>query len=701
MYRQVASCGSVSADILAPAGLDPPNVWACVPRALANDQEIWTLEETRRMGVDSSRTYSFDAHRETWDDDEGMGDSDEEEDVDPVDTAKAEWAMIQAELEWGIASIAGSYRHVAVWDLAQNALVKIIADHEDSVRMDGTRLVSCSKDRTVHFVLGAHRAALNAVSLSDTLIVSGFGDRSVTSGTPPPTSSSARSKATSRAGAIASIDFMAPYVVSGSSDKHLRLFDITTFQLGCAKLQKQFPSGSADYYDTHGQSSCSIPVLVIHSLAQLSPHDSDTLPRNPTMVVAPCFRVGASVALVLHSFLATRAFAASTNTTVDDTNNTIWTFVGGWSGVTPKTPCPGCFAQPDPTQVFNSSWHDGSVVSGSVTFPGSAIYIYGIDMTATSGTNISFSMNNPTTAGFHYFGSTGTTYNVLFFSATNLDPSVEHTVSFFGQSTVPGSGAMLFDYAKVTVDQQETVTPSESSSPSSTTQQLVAIAITIAIAVAVAVAVIQRKQFAVAIAITIAIAIAIFNHVVELIQYYDFRVRNPLCFNLNPTNLGHSTPPSPSSTPAPSAPPPPPTQRSNTGAIIGAVVGVVGGLAILIALFLFLRRRKRTSAKAPRRRISANGFATMSAPPASTVPSATQVSGSTTSLRPAVTTATSTSQSAPGPWLALYYSGSVLTRGTESELIWNSETAWHARESNMEERLRQLEALVQPPQYDS
>jgi hypothetical protein len=58
-------------------------------------------------------------------------------------------------------------------------------------------------------------------------------------------------------------------------------------------------------------------------------------------------------------------------TTVDDTNSTVWTFVGGWSAVTATTPCSTCFAQPDPQQVFNSSWHDGSVVSGSVTFQGS------------------------------------------------------------------------------------------------------------------------------------------------------------------------------------------------------------------------------------------------------------------------------------------------------------------------------------------
>ncbi|KAJ7924002.1 hypothetical protein B0H13DRAFT_2266853 [Mycena leptocephala] len=360
-------------------------------------------------------------------------------------------------------------------------------------------------------------------------------------------------------------------------------------------------------------------------------------------MVAPCF--GAGVVLVLHSFLATRAFAASTNITVDDTDSKVWTFVGGWSEVTPSTPCPSCFAQPDPKQVFNSSWHDGSVVSGSVTFQGSAVYIYGIDMTATSGTNISFSMNNPTTAGFHYFGSTGTTYNVLFFSATNLDSTVEHTVSFIGQTSLTGAGAMLFDYAKITVDQQETT----SSSPSSTA---------------------------------------------------------PLFT-------------SPSSSPS-STPTPPPTHKSNTGAIVGAVVGIVGVLAILVALFLFLRRRRRASAshldggnyyEAPRRRISASGFTvepyqpeprgasfigapvsssgvlTMSAPPTSMAASPAPVPSSTASLSPVVTTATPTSRSEAKSAPALVALG------------WDPETA-RARESDMEERLRQLEVLVRPPQYN-
>ncbi|KAJ6501933.1 WD40 repeat-like protein [Mycena sanguinolenta] len=142
----------------------------------------------------------------------------------------------------GFVASAGSDRRVAVWDLAQNALVKIIADHHDSVlcvRLDGKRLVSCSKDRTVRtysfpdltpqFVLGAHRAAVNAVSLSDTLIVSGSGDRSVRLWDAA-TGKLLRTFENHHTRGIASIDFMAPYVVSGSSDKHLRLFDITTFQ---------------------------------------------------------------------------------------------------------------------------------------------------------------------------------------------------------------------------------------------------------------------------------------------------------------------------------------------------------------------------------------------------------------------------------------------------------------------------------------
>ncbi|KAJ7286478.1 WD40 repeat-like protein [Mycena rebaudengoi] len=140
----------------------------------------------------------------------------------------------------GFVASAGSDRRVAVWDLEKNELVKVIVDHEDSVlcvRLDSHRLVSCSKDRTVRtytfpdllpqFILGAHRAAVNAVSISDSFIVSGSGDRSIRLWDAN-TGKLLRTFENHHTRGIASIDFMPPYVVSGSSDKHLRLFDITT-----------------------------------------------------------------------------------------------------------------------------------------------------------------------------------------------------------------------------------------------------------------------------------------------------------------------------------------------------------------------------------------------------------------------------------------------------------------------------------------
>ncbi|KAJ6458879.1 hypothetical protein C8R47DRAFT_1081544 [Mycena vitilis] len=179
-------------------------------------------------------------------------------------------------------------------------------------------------------------------------------------------------------------------------------------------------------------------------------------------MVAPF--VSATAALILLAFRTTPGCAVPTNITVDDTNSTVWSFIGtsssAWHAVTPSTPCSGCNSKPDATKMFNSSWHDGTDIAGSVTFQGTAIYIYGVDMQSTAGTNISFSMNDPPTASFHLYGSSATSYNVSFFSATNLDPNVQHTVSFIGQTTAVNTGAMVFDYAVITVDVQPAATSS-------------------------------------------------------------------------------------------------------------------------------------------------------------------------------------------------------------------------------------------------
>ncbi|KAF9261189.1 WD40 repeat-like protein [Marasmius fiardii PR-910] len=161
----------------------------------------------------------------------------------------------------GLLASAGSDRKVVVWDLGDRedcdgmqftpsgrrsaAVVKVIEDHEDSVlcvRFDFERLVSCSKDRTVRtyvfpslepqFVLRAHRAAVNAVSISSTLIVSGSGDRSMRLWDAK-TGVLLRTFENHHSRGIASIDFKPPFVLSGSSDKHLRLLDISTLQGWC------------------------------------------------------------------------------------------------------------------------------------------------------------------------------------------------------------------------------------------------------------------------------------------------------------------------------------------------------------------------------------------------------------------------------------------------------------------------------------
>ncbi|KAG9226538.1 hypothetical protein CCMSSC00406_0005795 [Pleurotus cornucopiae] len=142
----------------------------------------------------------------------------------------------------GFLASAGSDRRVAVWDLTRDRLVKAICDHDDSVlcvRFDDERLVSCSKDRTVRtytfpelipqFVLGAHRAAVNAVSISKSLIVSASGDRSIRLWDTK-TGALLQTFENHHSRGIASIDFKPPFVLSGSSDKHLRFFDVTSLK---------------------------------------------------------------------------------------------------------------------------------------------------------------------------------------------------------------------------------------------------------------------------------------------------------------------------------------------------------------------------------------------------------------------------------------------------------------------------------------
>ncbi|KAI0725815.1 quinon protein alcohol dehydrogenase-like superfamily [Fomitopsis betulina] len=140
----------------------------------------------------------------------------------------------------GLLVTGGSDRRVAICDLRTNAVVKKMDDHMDSVlcvRFDDKKLVTCSKDRTVcvyslptfelKHVLRQHRAAVNAIAISPIHVVSASGDRSVRIWDAE-TGALLRTFENHHWRGIAAIDFKWPYVLTGSSDKHLRLFDTRT-----------------------------------------------------------------------------------------------------------------------------------------------------------------------------------------------------------------------------------------------------------------------------------------------------------------------------------------------------------------------------------------------------------------------------------------------------------------------------------------
>ncbi|RDB22174.1 F-box/WD repeat-containing protein pof11 [Hypsizygus marmoreus] len=155
---------------------------------------------------------------------------------------------------------AGSDSRVVIWGLEANKLVKILSHHLDSVlcvRFDDERLVSCSKDHTVRtysfpdltpqFVLRAHRAAVNAVSISGHLIASGSGDKAIKIWDAL-TGKLLHSFDDHHSRGIAAIDFRPPFILTGSSDKHLRLVNMDNLKEGW--------STSPDYrYDSSPASS--------------------------------------------------------------------------------------------------------------------------------------------------------------------------------------------------------------------------------------------------------------------------------------------------------------------------------------------------------------------------------------------------------------------------------------------------------------
>ncbi|KAJ6626178.1 hypothetical protein B0H10DRAFT_547596 [Mycena sp. CBHHK59/15] len=175
-------------------------------------------------------------------------------------------------------------------------------------------------------------------------------------------------------------------------------------------------------------------------------------PPHSFIAVLPALAV-----LLLVLLCAPSANGAITNTTIDDTNSA-FTFSGSWTAVSPSDPCAGCSSKPDASQTFGETWHDGNyrtgaseTTTGSFTFTGSAVYIFGIDQ-ANSQPDIAFTLGS-TQAVHHYTGTERFAYNALFFHATGLAADQTHTVNWIfniDPSTGVGVQAALFDYAIVT-----------------------------------------------------------------------------------------------------------------------------------------------------------------------------------------------------------------------------------------------------------
>ncbi|KAJ6525768.1 hypothetical protein B0H19DRAFT_591482 [Mycena capillaripes] len=135
-----------------------------------------------------------------------------------------------------------------------------------------------------------------------------------------------------------------------------------------------------------------------------------------------------------HSFVAllfaVLASGAITNNTFDDSDSS-FKFVGNWALLSTNSPCTtNCPPQPDPLQTHMGTWHAGTIhngeplatTSGSFTFTGSAVYIFGIDQAGVQ-SDIWFELDgneDPAAAKKHHYTGTQFVYNSLFFSATGL-----------------------------------------------------------------------------------------------------------------------------------------------------------------------------------------------------------------------------------------------------------------------------------------
>ncbi|KAJ7175116.1 hypothetical protein C8R43DRAFT_1102402 [Mycena crocata] len=174
-----------------------------------------------------------------------------------------------------------------------------------------------------------------------------------------------------------------------------------------------------------------------------------------------------SVTLALLGSLSLPVSAALANLTIDDANSTFFTFdaAPAWTAISPASPCDYCSARPQTANIHDQTWHDGrNGSSGSFTFQGTAVYIYGIDLANPA--NISFTLDDAPAGSHYYNGSEQFVFNALFFRARDLSPNASHTLAWTLRTMRNNGVTALFDYAIVTVEDTHGTDATTSSSPS-------------------------------------------------------------------------------------------------------------------------------------------------------------------------------------------------------------------------------------------
>lgn len=130
--------------------------------------------------------------------------------------------------------------------------------------------------------------------------------------------------------------------------------------------------------------------------------------------------------------------------------------------------CDGCTTAPDPSQVYNHTWHDGTfnrnagsnpspnaVLLASVPFFGNAVYVYCIlsESESSPASDMSFFIDMEQVGTFTQqpLGQSGFQYNVLVYSNTSL-PSTDHTLTIQNGHVGGNKSLILLDYVVYSYD---------------------------------------------------------------------------------------------------------------------------------------------------------------------------------------------------------------------------------------------------------